>query len=357
MNCPAPEQIETAKDGDAIRISLRTGPYQPLPVNNASYHMARTYPPKLQSLPPPVREPLLRDFDEIETIRTGLIKEGGDLDVEDENVDIEARRLQVWGRRIEDRGAILDAQLAKYNQQCRSGPLPPNDVTTCRNWARVFNGCVDRHNASVARYNAAATAWRDSLKRIQTLGGAFKARVQNWDDFKIKPFMERARKALEEGCDPVKTVRLVPANGPALRTGGDTRTFNGFIGHGGENPCPIRRHTWSKINRVGDIGNLVEDLSDPTRATLTTGPLEAVGGVVLEVQDSKGNVAQGAAVVQVTASVRTCELNRAASHPIVKFVCQYICENSNPTGPLEDYGIPDSSDPTGLRCRPFILQP
>lgn len=356
-NCLAPEQVKGAKDGEAINISLRTGPYQPLPINNASYHAARTYPPKLQNLPPPVREPLLRDFNEIETIRTGLIKEGGDLDVEDEKVDFEARRLQVWSRRIDDRGAILDAQLAQYNQQCRSGPLPPNDVTACRNWARVFNGCVDRHNASVDRFNPAATAWRESLKRIQTLGGAFKAKVQNWDDFKIKPFMERAKKALEEGCEPVKSVKMIPRGPITLKTRGDTLPMRGFAIFDGDNPCPIKNYDWQKANGTGDIGRLLEDSVDPSLATLTTGPGEASGAAVLNVRDSKGNLAQGAVVISVLDTVRTCELNRLASHPINQNVCTYICSNSNPTGPLDQYGIPDPNDPSGMRCRPYILEP
>ena len=179
----------------------------------------------------------------------------------------------------------------------------------------------------------------------------------NWASLRIKPWITDARKAIENACDPVKKVRLVPANPPPIRTGGDILTLRGFVVYGGDKPCPIVRHTWTKLNSTGDIGNLVEDSADQTLATLTTGIMEAVGAVVLEVQDSQDNVERGSSVVTVSASVRTCELNKLASHPFVKNFCQYICVNSTPSGPLDDFGIPDPTDPSGLKCRPFVLQP
>lgn len=339
-----------------------TGPYEPLPRDNPEYAESVQLRDringgvgKLAPVPPPVRDALLSRWNQLDARRSELIQAARPLDADDERLSAFAARLRLWSDRIWQRRAILEANLATYNRLCLGRPLPEDEFRQCNDYRIRFNKCVDAHNASVDERSRLVGIGQDGLRCLRSRGDAFRVQVTNWINLTVKPWIVDAKKALEEGdCEAVKSVNITPRNPPPLRAGGETLTLQGFPVHEeGKNPCPIKDWKWDKVNSEGDIGSLTDEESI---ARLVTGPNEAVGSVVLTVTDSKGNARERAVPVRVRASVETCRLEAGISHPHVKNVCAYLCpDGSRPAKPLDDYGIPDPSNPGDLMCRPFIL--
>lgn len=342
-----------------------TGPYEPLPRDNPEYKESLALRERIIGdvgvtgpIPPPVREALLNRWNLLDAKRTELILAARPLDTDDERLSRFARRLNVWFDLIMQRKAVLDANTATYNRLCLGRPLPDDEFRQCEAYRSRFNSCVDRHNASRRERNRLVGVWQSGKQCLEARGVPFREMVANWANRTVKPWISDAIKALAGDCDAVKRVNMSPPNPTDLMTGGDTLRMQGFPVHegNGENPCPIKKWDWKKVPRRGDIGTLTE-ASEPSMATLVTGPQEAFGAVDLVVTDSKGNTGPGSVVVTVKSALQTCALIEEVSHPRVRNRCEYRCRNSRPWGPLDVYGMPDIANPGEMICRPFILDP
>lgn len=356
--CAAAASSSTVKTAALAPI---TGPYEPLPRDNPEYRESVALRDQINGgvgkrapVPPPVRDALLNRWNQLDTRRSELILAARPLDADDERLSAFATRLRLWSDRIWQRRAILEANLATYNQLCLGRPLPEDEYKQCDSYRLRFNSCVDAHNASVRERSRLVGIGQDGLRCLESRGNSFRTQVVNWVNLTVKPWIVDARKALEESCDPVKSFRITPRNPPPLKVGGEVLTLRGFPVHeAGTNPCPIKDWKWDKVNSEGDIGALSDEESI---ARLTSGPNEAVGSVVLTVTDSMNNTAERAVPVRVRALVETCDLDAASSHPHVRYICTYRCpDGSRPAGSLDDYGIPNPVSPGELMCRPAIL--
>lgn len=203
------------------------GPFRPLPEQSAVYQVGLGWRQKIDPLPAPVRDPLVSDWNGIESNRSGLINAGGSLDIEDEALYADAVRLNIWSDRIDARLQIGNQWLARYNQECLGRPLPPDEYNACTSWANRFNGCAARHNASVQRYNAAVAAWQSAYTSLESRGGAFITRVGDWENLRIKPFIERATKALAGACRMATSLAIAapPSKVGVTSPGGETVHF------------------------------------------------------------------------------------------------------------------------------------
>lgn len=320
-----PKSIQKIK----IPKGVILGPFRPLPDQSAVYRDGLGWRQKIDPLPAPVRDPLVRDWNGIESNRSGLINDGSNLDVEDEALYADAVRINIWRDRIDARAVVFNQWLPQYNQQCLGRPLPPDEFKTCKNWADRYNGCVNRHNASVQRYNAAVAAWKSAYASLNSRGGVFISRVQDWEILRIKPFIEQAKKALEAKCDKLVGMEIFPAAPPPVQVGGGTLDFfaTPAFASPGDNPCPVS-YLWTTKNTSGNIGTLLIDPKDQKHATLTSGKDPAQGLVIVDGKDTMGATAAASAPVTVVKGALQCKLLFHSCNPEgppYEVVCSYDC--------------------------------
>lgn len=308
------------------------GPFGPMPQAGAVYREGLGLKNQVQaapSIPADTRGALLKDWSEIDSIGSGLTNDGNGIDVEDGALYTDAVRINVWADRINARLAILRRLAGDYNQRCRSGPLPPGEVTACNQWADRFNGCVDRHNAAVGRYEQAVAAWNANYDRLEPRVSGFRVQLQNWENLRIKPFIELAKKALA-GCDKLVSMRIDPARPPLLPAGGALQDFHATPAFAapGTNACKVS-YLWTTINTSGNIGTLTVSPQTERHATLTTGNDSAEGSVVIEGVDTTGAKASASAPVKVLKGAQQCREEGTQCLPEAggqfKLVCTYNC--------------------------------
>lgn len=339
--------------------SVFGGPFGPKPRGGSPYIEGLGLKNRLESAPSIPAETLgalLKDWRVIDATATRLESDGNGLDVEDGALYTDAVRINHWSDRIQARLPILRRLASDYNQRCRSGPLPPGEVTACNQWAARYNTCVDRHNASVKRYEQAVAAWNADYDRLEPRVGGFLARIRDWEATRIKPFITLARQALD-GCDKLVGMRIDPARPPLLPAGGAKQDFHATPAFAapGTNACKVT-YLWTTTNTNGNIGSIAVSPQTERHATLTTGDDSAEGSVQVEGVDISGAKASSPpAPVKVVKGALQCQVTGTQCLPDAggqfKLICTYNCCGS--TEIADPVQVPYCAAPFPIRfCAP-----
>lgn len=310
------------------------GPFGPMPQAGAIYRDGLGLKNQVQaspSIPDDTRGALLKDWNEIESVGSGLTSDGNGLDVDDGALYTDAQRLNLWADRIDARLAIGRRQAADYNQRCRSGPLPPGEVAACNQWADRFNGCVDRHNASVKRYDQAAAIWDANYNKLEPRVSGFRVRLQNWENLRIKPFIELATKALAAGCRKAASLTIVapPSKVGTTSPGGESVHYVANATYESKpEGSPVCDLAWS-------IDNVLLGTLSPQKGSATVfKPNRIRGSGVIKVtekvsglSDTGSIIVQGGRECIKTGEVRTPP---AGPNEPFKVTCTYTCPFTGP---------------------------
>lgn len=343
IHCAEAEKDKACPKGQTVRAllpqflldlpvplgSVFDGPFGPLPLGGAVYREGASLKSRVHaspSIPADTRGALLNDWTEIDTAGSVLTNEGNGLDVDDEALYADAVRLNVWEDRINARLAIGRELLARYNQGCRSGPVPPDEAAACNRWASQFNACVNRHNAAVKRYQQAAAIWDENYDRLEPKVSGFRARVQGWENLKIKPFMEKAKKALAEACAPLVSVSAsaTPSTIVPRKTSILAAKPKYSDSTPDAKPCPTKFKWKPSITALGSLS------SDAGQSVTFTSHGER-GTQDLRVEASDDYSTKVAGTVVTIAGGKLCPVTRTYDPAEDKTTCAYAC--STPTSP------------------------
>lgn len=321
-----------------------TGPYEPLPRDNQDYKESVELKPQLGPVgdviksaspdmlskfagpfpPPPIRGPLHVRWNEFDTMRTNFIADARRLDADDEAQSQFAYRLNKWLDNIRARKPVLDYQLSEYNRLCMGRQLPDDEFRQCKDFVTRYNNCVRAHNASLAERDRLAGVWQDNKRCLQSRGDAFRAQIVNWANVKIKPWLSDAKAAIAAACNRLRALELLPVN-PKVATGGKALIFRAWAYFEGEaKQCPVS-YLWSADPA---IGSLAVSPGSQLVATLTSGPSEAVGKVIVEGVDTTGEKRRAESLVSVVDLVQVCEVERVDCRPSGELIineCNYYC--------------------------------
>lgn len=193
--------------------------------NSEPYDTASQYPPLIEVLDPADRDPLKADWNEINTIRTGLLSEATALEKEDWALYERALTLDRNAERLNLRAEKLSAEIDNFNRTCTGRPLPPDEYNACLRWQTDLTQRLREHKAEVEQHNRNVDQWykeADDLRnRIGTTGKgikqknvAFIGRAAAWEQQKIAPFINRAAAAVRRRN--VSSIRLQAQRGAAL---------------------------------------------------------------------------------------------------------------------------------------------
>jgi len=338
----------------AANIVPITGPYEPLPRDDKDYQDAvwlksqiegigavNGVPNTKASIPPPVRDALLNRWPPLYSKRTELIAQARPLDADDEALSRFAYRLNVWLDNIKRRKPILDSQLAQYNSGCLGRPLPDDEYKQCESYRSRFNDCVGRHNASLNERNRLAGVWQEGKNCLTSRGNSFRARVRDWITLIVKPWVEDARKALANACDPLISVSATATPPTIEPQKTSTLTAEPKYSTTGPDskPCPTT-YKWSPTFTT--MGNL-DGVTSQT-VTFTSSGLRGRQNFRVEASDDFST--QFAGVFVTIAGGRLCAVQRTYDRTENKTTCAYQCAQSSPTSYFPgDVPCPQIFDP------------
>lgn len=185
-------QSEAAHDGPVVLGEA----YEALPRDSEPYRDSEKWLAQVPRLPQHQRPPFESRHQGIRTTRQGLMADGRGSDRNEEELVVRVRVLNNWSARIDARRNRIEQDRANYSRECLSAPVPPDQFKICEAWRTRAKSCIDRHNASVGRYNPTAAQFRADRDRHFSTVDSFKGKVRMWEAQEVKPFNEAVQQAL-----------------------------------------------------------------------------------------------------------------------------------------------------------------
>ncbi|MEK7690551.1 MAG: hypothetical protein AAB425_05985, partial [Bdellovibrionota bacterium] len=207
------------------------GPWQQFILNDPNRPEALEILPRLEALPPEVRDPLKKRWAEIEAVRSGLLSDAVALERIDSKLFDDGTALDRQAEELERQGDRLRQEIRDFNDACVDRPLPPDQHQRCLRWQADLKARISQYNQKVENHNLQVEAWKrrafgdegQSQSRfaggVRGDGALLNGRISSWGRT-IPPYVDAAKKALANVAPPGKCVLL------KIERNSDGRAYN-----------------------------------------------------------------------------------------------------------------------------------
>lgn len=191
------------------------GPWQPKIFSHEGYKKAQEYPPLIEFLSPPVRDPLKVKWQDIEKVRGALLADAAILEPVDQKLYQAGVALDEEADRLNGERDDLHTEIDQYNSQCAGRPSTPS----CERWRADLVWRSDVLQGKIARHNENIVVWRRKAAELEGEGKKLDERIVSWGAT-VGAFAMAVETALSDAG--VTTVR-VQAQGDDIPRGGKSR--------------------------------------------------------------------------------------------------------------------------------------
>lgn len=219
------------------------GPYDPRVINSVPYQNALMYPTLIGQHESQTAYYLLARWESLKTTRSELLSDAGSLNSMDSALYREGVEIDNAAAAFEREKAALQAEVARYNQQCAGQPA----TYYCTAWYNNLKAKIADYNRRVNTHNQKVEVWRGKVQNLKNSVSSWLPKVDEWE-MVILDFIEDARSYLANPdagtcppcpAPPPSEIHHVPPETPHYPCKGDHEHY--FEVHQGPPPeCKCR---------------------------------------------------------------------------------------------------------------------